>query len=96
MRHSIPSTRPSGASGLPLPGVNENLQTGEPDRVTPALSVYLDALRLLAALMAMLSFGPQKYLDPQFPLIWPAVLTAQIAVIAVFVGVLFRQGQRSV
>ena len=53
------------------------------------------ALSLLAALMAMLSFGPQKYLDPQFPLIWPAVLAAQVAVIAVFVGVLFRQGQRS-
>ncbi len=53
------------------------------------------ALSLLAALMAMLSFGPQKYVDPQFPMIWPAVLAAQVAVIAVFVGVLFRQGQRS-
>lgn len=53
------------------------------------------ALSLLAALMALLSFGPQKYLDPQFPLIWPAVLAAQVAVIAVFAGVLFRQGQRS-
>ena len=53
------------------------------------------ALSLLAGLMALLSFGPQKYLDPQFPLIWPAVLTAQVAVIAVFVGVLFRQGRRS-
>ena len=53
------------------------------------------ALSLLAALMALLSFGPQKYLDPQFPLIWPAVLAAQVAVIAVFVGVLFRRGQRS-
>lgn len=49
-----------------------------------------------AAMAALVSFGPQKYFDPQFPLIWPAVLTAQIAVIAVFVGVLFRQGQRSV
>ena len=53
------------------------------------------ALSLLAGLMALLSFGPQKYLDPQFPLIWPAVLAAQVAVIAVFVGVLLRQGQRS-
>ena len=64
--------------------------------VGPVASRPGKALSLLAALMAMLSFGPQKYLDPQFPLIWPAVLTAQIAVIAVFVGVLFRQGQRSV
>lgn len=53
------------------------------------------ALSLLAALMAMLSFGPQKYLDPQFPLIWPAVLAAPIAIIAVFNGVLFRQQHRS-
>lgn len=53
------------------------------------------ALSLLAALMAMLSFGPQKYVDPQFPMIWPAVLAAQVAAIAVFVGVLFRQGLRS-
>ncbi|WP_420408882.1 hypothetical protein [Hoeflea sp.] len=36
-------------------------------------------LGCLAALMALLSFGPQKYLDPQFALIWPAVLGGQIA-----------------
>lgn len=33
----------------------------------------------LAALMALLSFGPQKYVDAQFALIWPAVLGGQIA-----------------
>ncbi len=32
----------------------------------------------------MLSFGPHKYLDPQFGLIWPAVVTGQLA----FVGLL--------
>lgn len=63
--------------------------------VGPVASRTGKALSLLAALMAMLSFGPQKYLDPQFPLIWPAVLIAQVAVIAVFVGVLFQQGRRS-
>lgn len=62
--------------------------------VSPLASRTGRALSLLAAAMALLSFGPQKYLDPQFPLIWPAVLTAQIAVIAVFVGVFFRQGRR--
>ncbi len=36
---------------------------------------------LLASLMALLSFGPQKYFDPAFPLIWPSVIAAQIAVI---------------
>jgi hypothetical protein len=32
-----------------------------------------------AALMALLSFGPQKYFDAQFALIWPAVLGGQLA-----------------
>ncbi len=63
--------------------------------IGPLASRTGKALSLLAALMAMLSFGPQKYLDPQFPLIWPAVLTAQVAVIAIFIGVLIRQGHRS-
>ncbi|OWU85659.1 hypothetical protein ATO6_01645 [Oceanicola sp. 22II-s10i] len=37
----------------------------------------------LAALMALASFGPQKYLDAQFPLIWPAVIAAQISVLTI-------------
>ena len=32
------------------------------------------ALSLLATVMALVSFGPQKYLDAQFGLIWPAVI----------------------
>lgn len=39
-------------------------------------------LACLAAAAALVSFGPQKYLDPQIPLIWPSVLTAQVATIA--------------
>lgn len=42
------------------------------------------ALCLLAALMALVSFGPQKYLDAQFGLIWPAVIAAQLACLALF------------
>ena len=38
-------------------------------------------LGIVAALMALVSFGPQKFFDPQFHLIWPAVITAQIAVV---------------
>lgn len=34
---------------------------------------------LLAAALALISFGPQKYLDPQFAAIWPAVAGGQIA-----------------
>lgn len=44
----------------------------------------------LAAVAALISFGPQKYVDAQFPLIWPAVLSGQIAVIAVLGTILRR------
>lgn len=37
------------------------------------------ALSVLAALAALVSFGPQKYVDAQFGLIWPAVILGQIA-----------------
>ncbi|MBV6649239.1 MAG: hypothetical protein KI789_05920 [Hoeflea sp.] len=36
-------------------------------------------LGLLAALLALISFGPQKYFDAQFGLIWPAVISGQLA-----------------
>jgi hypothetical protein len=39
----------------------------------------------LAALAALVSFGPQKYLDPQFPLIWPAVISGQVAAAVILV-----------
>lgn len=42
-------------------------------------------LAVLAALMAAASFGPQKYFVPEFPLIWPAVVCGQVAIIAVIV-----------
>lgn len=45
------------------------------------------SLSLLAGLLAMLSYGPQKYVDPQFPLIWPAVVVAQLAVVVLVMGV---------
>ncbi len=35
----------------------------------------------LAAALALFSFGPQKWLDPAIGGVWPAVLTAQIAVV---------------
>ncbi len=45
------------------------------------------ALSLLAALMALVSFGPQKYFDAQFALIWPAVILGQIAALVIFLQV---------
>jgi hypothetical protein len=45
----------------------------------------------LAAVAALVSYGPQKYFDPQFPLIWPAVLSGQVAAVVILLGVLSRR-----
>jgi hypothetical protein len=44
-------------------------------------------LSVLAALMALVSFGPQKYFDAQFSLIYPAVLLGQFASLVIFTSV---------
>ena len=41
----------------------------------------------LAVVLALVSFGPQKYFDAQFSLIWPAVISGQIAAITVLVQI---------
>ena len=41
----------------------------------------------LAVVLALVSFGPQKYFDAQFALIWPAVITGQVAAIVVLVQI---------
>ncbi|UUV05506.1 hypothetical protein [Ruegeria sp. YS9] len=41
-------------------------------------------MSVLAALMALVSFGPQKYFDAQFGLIYPAVLLGQFAALVIF------------
>lgn len=46
------------------------------------------ALSIVAAIMALVSFGPQKYLDAQFALIWPAVILGQLAALVIFARVL--------
>lgn len=38
-------------------------------------------LALLFAATGVVSFGPQKYLDPAFSRIWPAVIAAQLAIL---------------
>ncbi|MCK0126625.1 hypothetical protein MWU76_19700 [Gelidibacter sp. F2691] len=45
------------------------------------------ALVICACLLAAISYGPQKYFDPAFNLVWPAVITAQIAIIALIVPI---------
>lgn len=39
-------------------------------------------LVVLACLLAAISYGPQKYFDPAIGLVWPAVVTAQVAMLA--------------
>lgn len=50
----------------------------------------------LAAALAMVSFGPQKWLDPAIAGVWPAVLTAQIAVIVLAVRMLHSLRRRRI
>jgi len=45
------------------------------------------ALTVIACLLAAVSYGPQKFFDPAFPLVWPAVVTAQVAIVALIVDV---------
>jgi|SRR6056297_3587822 len=63
--------------------------------VQPLASTAGRGLSLAAALMALVSFGPQKYLDAQFGLIWPAVVLGQLAAVVLIVGVLraMREGK---
>jgi hypothetical protein len=41
----------------------------------------------LAMVLALISFGPQKYLDEQIALIWPAVVAGQLAAGVIFVRI---------
>ncbi|MEM9330792.1 MAG: hypothetical protein AAGA53_05670 [Pseudomonadota bacterium] len=52
-------------------------------------------LSTLACLMALISFGPQKYFDAQFGLIWPAVMLGQGAALIVFLHLLRAHRSKS-
>lgn len=56
---------------------------------------YGRVLSLIAVVLAAVSFGPQKYFDAQFALIWPAVVVGQVAIVTVLVQVLPRLFRRS-
>jgi hypothetical protein len=51
-------------------------------------------LSVMAALMALVSFGPQKYFDAQFALIWPAVILGQLAALVIFTRVFSASRQK--
>lgn len=56
--------------------------------VQPQASAPGRAPNVLAALMGLVSFGPQEYLDEQFGEIWPAVMLGQLAALVILVRVL--------
>lgn len=56
--------------------------------VQPLHSATGRALSIFAALMALVSFGPQKYFDAQIALIWPAVVLGQFAALVIFARVI--------
>ena len=61
--------------------------------IGPLGSPWGRAISLLAAMLALVSFGPQKYFDAQFGLIWPAVITGQLAAIIIAVQI-FAKAER--
>ncbi len=50
----------------------------------PASSRTGAVLSIVAALLALISFGPQKWLDSAISEIWPAVFMGQIAAAVIF------------
>ena len=56
--------------------------------VAPLTNAAGRILSILTAMTALVSFGPQKYFDAQFGLIWPAVLLGQAAVLTIVVQLL--------
>ncbi|WP_187431202.1 hypothetical protein ROLI_013490 [Roseobacter fucihabitans] len=54
----------------------------------PLATVTGRTLAMLAATLALVSFGPQKHFDAQFGLIWPAVILGQLAAAVIFFQVI--------
>ncbi|MEM9430222.1 MAG: hypothetical protein AAGA32_12080 [Pseudomonadota bacterium] len=76
-----------------------------PFGMAPFLAVVLAAIAAAAilgtrwlvlsvALLSLVSFGPQKFMDPAFGGVWPAILAAQVSIISLLFGsVAHRFGQ---
>lgn len=61
----------------------------------PTISASGRTLAIVAVIAALISFGPQKYLDPQFPLIWPSVIAGQLAALALIVSFILKSRQQT-
>ena len=63
-------------------------------RVGPHGGLAGIGLAILFVVTALVSFGPQKFVDPAFSRIWPAVITAQGAIIVIAVSLIRRMIER--
>lgn len=63
-------------------------------RLGPHGNLAGTGLAILFVVTALVSFGPQKLVDPAFSRIWPAVITAQVAIIVIAVSVIRRMIER--
>lgn len=61
--------------------------------VEPLTGKLGKTLSVLAALCALLSYGPQKWIDPAIGEIWPAVLAGEIAAIALLALIVMASGK---
>lgn len=46
---------------------------------------------VLAAILGLVSYGPQKWVDPAIAQIWPAVLLGEIAAVSLLVDAIMRR-----
>ncbi len=81
-------TQPHPPIAIPLFGMGPFLGTSIALAVCAIMSGSEESktgrtLAALATFTALLSFGPQKWFDPQFPQIWPAVISAQICAVVI-------------
>ena len=53
--------------------------------------VYAKPMIILFCMFTLVSFGPQKYFDPSFSRIWPAVICAQISMLTIFMQIFSRK-----
>lgn len=56
--------------------------------IEPQTNIAGRVLSGLAAVTALVSFGPQKFFDQQFALIWPAVILGQLAALVILLQLL--------
>ncbi|MEQ8967269.1 MAG: hypothetical protein RID91_15755 [Azospirillaceae bacterium] len=91
--------RPHPPEAIPLFGIAPFLGASASLAVSalilgPLNNIAGRTLSVVSAIAALVSFGPQKYLDAHFGLIWPAVILGQVATLVLVVRVVRAVGQQ--